>query len=74
MANIFSWLWDILSPILEGMIQNIQLLASIWIGSFKGIMTGLGPLINGIASVLGGLIDFIMEYLLVIGQKPGRAL
>ncbi len=58
-VNIFLWLWDKLHPILESMMQSIQLLASIWIGAFQGILTGLGPLINGIASALGGLIDFI---------------
>lgn len=58
--NFFVDLWAKLQPFLQALIQFIQVVCSAWVGYFKGMLTGIGEIINGVMTVLSGLIDFIV--------------
>ena len=55
-----QWLWEMLQPILNIVIEAIKICCSAWIGYFQGVLTGVGKIINGVVEVLGGIVDFIV--------------
>ena len=52
--------WDEMQPMIQFIIEYIKISCSAWIGAFKGVMTGVGDIINGVVKILGGFIDFIV--------------
>ena len=57
---LMQWLWEMLQPILNVVVEAIKICCSAWIGYFQGVLTGVGNIINGVVEVLGGIIDFIV--------------
>lgn len=58
--NFFVDFWGELQPLLQALVQFIQVVCSAWIGHFQGLLTGVGDIINGVMTTLSGLIDFIV--------------
>ncbi len=49
-----------MQPLIQFIIEYIKIACLAWIGAFQGVLTGVGNIINGVAKVLEGLIDFIV--------------
>ncbi len=55
----FVWLWELIKPWVDALIEVFKIFFQGIIGYFEGAMTGLGDIINGVVNVFTGLIDFI---------------
>ncbi len=55
----FVWLWELIKPWVDALIEVFKIFFQGIIGYFEGAMTGLGDIINGVVDVFTGLIDFI---------------
>ena len=55
----FVWLWELIKPWVDALIEVFKIFFEGIIGYFEGAMTGLGDIINGVVDVFTGLIDFI---------------
>ena len=55
----FVWLWELIKPWVDMLIEVFKVFCEGVIGYFKGIMTGVGDIINGVVDIFIGLIDFI---------------
>ena len=60
LISSFMGLWEKIKPIVELFGMSIYLTCHQIIGAFQGMMTGVGEIINGLMSLFGGLIDFIV--------------
>lgn len=60
LISFFMGLWEKIKPIVELFGMSIYLTCHQIIGAFQGMMTGVGEIINGLMSLFGGLIDFIV--------------
>ncbi|MBC8581424.1 phage tail tape measure protein [Zhenhengia yiwuensis] len=60
LVSFFMGLWEKIKPIVELFGMSIYLTCHQIIGAFQGMMTGVGEIINGLMSLFGGLIDFIV--------------
>ncbi|MEG0388575.1 MAG: hypothetical protein RR582_09630, partial [Niameybacter sp.] len=60
LIGFFMMLWEMIKPIIQLLAQHIYLFCSSAIGTFQGLMTGIGDIINGLMNLFGGLIDFIV--------------
>lgn len=61
--GIVSWVqdkWNQMQPLIQFIIEYIKMACLAWSGAFQGVLTGVGNIINGVAKVLEGLIDFIV--------------
>lgn len=60
LITFFMGLWEKIKPIVELFGMSIYLTCHQVIGAFQGMMTGVGEIINGLMTLFGGLIDFIV--------------
>ena len=60
LVSFFMGLWEKIKPIVELFRMSIYLTCHQIIGAFQGMMTGVGNIINGLMSLFGGLVDFIV--------------
>lgn len=60
LISFFMELWEKIKPIVELFGMSIYLTCHQIIGAFQGMMTGVGEIINGLMSLFGDLIDFIV--------------
>lgn len=60
LITFFMGLWEKTKPLVELFGMSIFVVCHEIIGAFQGMMTGVGNIINGLMSLFGGLIDFIV--------------
>ena len=60
LISFFMGLWEKTKPLVELLGMSIFVVCHEIIGAFEGMMTGVGNIINGLMSLFGGLIDFIV--------------
>lgn len=60
LISFFMGLWEKIKPLVELFGMSIFVVCHEIVGAFRGMMTGVGNIINGLMSLFGGLIDFIV--------------
>ena len=60
LVSFFMGLWEKIKPLVELFGMSIFVVCHEIVGAFQGMMTGVGNIINGLMSLFGGLIDFIV--------------
>ena len=60
LISFFMSLWERIKPLVELFGISIFVVCHEIVGAFQGMMTGVGNIINGLMSLFGGLIDFIV--------------
>ena len=60
LISFFMGLWEKIKPLVELFGISIFVVCHKIVGAFQGMMTGVGNIINGLMSLFGGLIDFIV--------------
>ncbi|MFR2838553.1 MAG: phage tail tape measure protein [Zhenhengia sp.] len=60
LISFFMGLWEKIKPFVELFGMSIFVVCHEIVGAFQGMMTGVGNIINGLMSLFGGLIDFIV--------------
>ncbi len=60
LISFFVSLWEKIKPLVELFGMSIFVVCHGIIGTFQGMMTGVGNIINGLMSLFGGLMDFIV--------------
>ena len=60
LVSFFMGLWEKINPLVELFVMSIFVVCHEIVGAFQGMMTGVGNIINGLMSLFGGLIDFIV--------------
>ena len=60
LISFFVSLWEKIKPLVEFFGMSIFVVCHEIVGAFQGMMTGVGKIINGLMSLFGGLVDFIV--------------
>ena len=60
LISFFVSLWEKIKPLVEFFGMSIFVVCHEIVGAFQGMMTGVGNIINGLMSLFGGLVDFIV--------------
>ena len=60
LVSFFMGLWEKIKPLVKLVGMSIFVVCHEIVGAFQGMMTGVGHIINGLMSLFGGLIDFIV--------------
>ncbi|MFQ9697601.1 MAG: phage tail tape measure protein, partial [Zhenhengia sp.] len=60
LVSFFMGLWEKIKPLVELFVMSIFVVCHEIVGAFQGMMTGVGNIINGLMSLFGGLVDFIV--------------
>lgn len=60
LISFFMSLWERIKPLVKLVGMSIFVVCHEIVGAFEGMMTGVGNIINGLMSLFGGLIDFIV--------------
>lgn len=60
LISFFMSLWERIKPLVELFGMSIFVVCHEIVGAFQGMMTGVGNIINGLMSLFGGLVDFIV--------------
>lgn len=60
LISFFMSLWERIKPLVKLFGMSIFVMCHEIVGAFQGMMTGVGEIINGLMSLFGGLIDFVV--------------
>lgn len=60
LISFFMGLWEKIKPLVELFGMSIFVICHEIVGAFQGMMIGVGNIINGLMSLFGGLVDFIV--------------
>lgn len=57
--NVFTTIWNIIQPILQQIFTTVQAVLPSVLAIFQNVFSTIGGIVNGLATVLSGLIQFI---------------